>query len=73
MKKKVNSSGKKYCVWMYMHQEHRFKELGSTTGALKAERINIHSQNLAIHFILVEQTNQVTTGITEYLNITQPY
>lgn len=39
------------------------KTLEAQMEALKGERINIH-QNLTIHFVLVEQTIQVTAGIT---------
>lgn len=39
------------------------KNLEAQMGALKGERIKTH-RNLTIHFVLVEQTNQVTKGIT---------
>lgn len=39
------------------------KTLEAQMEALNGERINTH-QNLTIHFVLVEQTNQVTAGIT---------
>jgi hypothetical protein len=58
MRKKVNPSGRSTESECMCTQNIDSKNLKARTGAIKGGRINARSQNVTIHFVLIEETNQ---------------